>query len=343
MKLRRKEKKEKKPNKVWIFIKKLLVVFISGIIVITFFVSEPGLRPLAPVLLGIYVVLTILLWIKSYQKPVRKFLIILFLLYGIPTIALSYKAHRFLKYTKEEHKDDLNSFLLDAVYKNRDACFEHYEKEMLGIRNNKALSGTAVSQHYLNQIDGRKIYQNEEDQKLIVEKKGRKTFTSSKKVGEIIADIDQVFFINIDENNQLERLDLKTNQFSIVMKDSIEKFAVLGDEIIVLNSKGEMYRLQWKNNEKKKLANYVQTFYVGKKLFVQNSTQIVSMSYDGDEQERIEKNAALKGYQDGKVYYISLDSKKNKSGEEYVLYEKDVDLDEEKIAKKSKTPIQSIY
>ena len=153
----------------------------------------------------------------------------------------------------------------------------------------------------------------------------------------------QVFYINRDENQRLERLDLKTKQSSVVMKDGVEKFAVLGDDIIALNLKGELYRLRWRDKEQEKLADYIQGFYVGKKLFVQNSTQIVSMSYEGKNQELLEKNAALKGYEDGKVYYISLDTKKNKSGEEYVLYEKDIDLDEDRVVKRSKTPIQNIY
>ena len=67
------------------------------------------------------------------------------------------------------------------------------------------------------------------------------------------------------------------------------------------------------------------------------------MSYEGKNQKLLKKNAALKGYEDGKVYYISLDTKKNKSGEEYVLYEKDIDLDEDRVVKRSKTPIQNIY
>ena len=136
---------------------------------------------------------------------------------------------------------------------------------------------------------------------------------------------------------------MKTKQSSVVMKDGVEKFAVLGDDIIALNLKGELYRLRWRDKEQEKLADYIQGFYVGKKLFVQNSTQIVSMSYEGKNQKLFKKNAALKGYEDGKVYYISLDRKKNKSGEEYVLYEKDIDLDEDRVVKRSKTPIQNIY
>ena len=214
---------------------------------------------------------------------------------------------------------------------------------MLGIRNNMALSGAAGSKNYLNKVGDRKIYRTEKDQTLVIEKNGKNEYTSKNKTGEIIADSEQVFYINRDENQRLERLDLKTKQSSVVMKDGVEKFAVLGDNIIALNLKGELYRLRWKEKEQEKLADYIQGFYVGKKLFVQNSTQIVSMSYEGKNQELLEKNAALKGYEDGKVYYISLDTKKNKSGGKYVLYEKDIDLDEDRVVKKSKTPIQNIY
>ena len=343
MKLKKREKKEKKPNKAWIFIKKGIAIFISGIIVFSFFIMEPGLIPYAPVLLILYLILAVWFWIKIEAKPVRKFLVLLLLLYGIPTASIEMKADRFTKYTKEDHKDVLNEFLSDTVYSNREECFEHYETEMLGIRNNMALSGAAASKNYLNKVGDRKIYRTEKDQTLVIEKNGKNEYTSKNKTGEIIADSEQVFYINRDENQRLERLDLKTKQSSVVMKDGVEKFAVLGDDIIALNLKGELYRLRWKDKEQEKLADYIQGFYVGKKLFVQNSTQIVSMSYEGKNQELLEKNAALKGYEDGKVYYIYLDTKKNKSGEEYVLYEKDIDLDEDRVVKRSKTPIQNIY
>ena len=42
MKLKKREKKEKKPNKAWIFIKKGIAIFISGILV--FFFLCPGTR-----------------------------------------------------------------------------------------------------------------------------------------------------------------------------------------------------------------------------------------------------------------------------------------------------------
>lgn len=55
---------------------------------------------------------------------------------------------------------------------------------------------------------------------------------------------------------------------------------------------------------------------------MQNSTQIVSMSYEGKNQELLEKNAALKGYEDGKVYYIYLDTKKINPGKSMFFMKK---------------------
>ena len=100
----------------------------------------------------------------------RKFLVLLLLLYGIPTASIEMKADRFTKYTKEDHKDALNEFLSDAVYGNREECFEHSETDMLGIHNNMALSGAAASKNYLNKMGDRKIYRTEKDQTLVIEK-----------------------------------------------------------------------------------------------------------------------------------------------------------------------------
>lgn len=56
MKKKKIEKEEKRQSKIWLFIKKLLAVFISGFIVVMFFLEEPGLKAFAPVLLGLYIV-----------------------------------------------------------------------------------------------------------------------------------------------------------------------------------------------------------------------------------------------------------------------------------------------
>ena len=338
MKKKKIEKEEKRQSKIWLFIKKLLVVFISGFIVVMFFLEEPGLKAFAPVLLGLYIVWVFLFWIKQYKKQTRKFLIVLILLYGLPSMVLSYRAERFTKYTKEDHKDELNAFLSDVTYANREKCFEHYEDEMLGMKNNVALSGAEISQNYFNKIDGMKIYRDKEKQNLVTEKDGKEIFSTQEKVGEIIADSEQAFFINLDQGKQIDRLDLTTKKTAAVLKERTEQFAVLGDDLIVLTSKGDLYRLHWKEGKKEKLADHIQGFFVGKKLFVQNSTQILSISYDGKEKVLLEEQAYLRGYKNGKIYFISLDSKK----EQNVLYERDLN-EEDGESKKSEVKVQEIY
>lgn len=338
MKKKKIEREEKRQSKVWLFIKKLLTVFISGFIVLIFFIEEPGLKAFAPFLLGLYLIWVVLLWLKQYKKQSRKFLIVLIMIYGIPTIILSYRANSFMKFTKDDHKDALNAFLSDATYANREKCFEHYEDEMLGIKNNVALSGAAISQNYLNKIDGMKIYRDKEKQNLVAEKDGKEIFSTQEKVDEIIADSEQVFFVNLDQGKQIDRLDLTTKKTSTVLKERTEQFAVLGDDLIALTSGGDLYRLHWKEGKKEKLADHIQGFFVGKKLFVQNSTQILSISYDGKEKALIEEEAYLRGYKNGKIYYIFLDPKKDQT----VLYEKDLN-EEDGAGKKSKIKVREIY
>ena len=75
---------------------------------------------------------------------------------------------------------------------------------------------------------------------------------------------------------------------------------------IVLSQKGTLYRENKKTKKKVKLADNIQKYYLGERIVVQNSTQIISLSYDGKDIREVKKNAILKGYNVYTVYYTKL-------------------------------------
>lgn len=82
---------------------------------------------------------------------------------------------------------------------------------------------------------------------------------------------------------------------------------------IILQKNGNLYQKNKKTGKKTQIANNIQKFYLGRNIIAQNSTQIVSISYDGKEIQRIKKDAVLKGYHDNVVYFT--DFKQEQKGQ----------------------------
>lgn len=95
-----------------------------------------------------------------------------------------------------------------------------------------------------------------------------------------------------------------------ILPISQDKNSVMKTDNIVLSQKGTLYRENKKTKKKVKLADNIQKYYLGERIVVQNSTQIISLSYDGKDIREVKKNAILKGYNEETVYYTKL--KKNK-------------------------------
>ena len=66
-----------------------------------------------------------------------------------------------------------------------------------------------------------------------------------------------------------------------ILPISQDKNSVMKTDNIVLSQKGTLYRENKKTKKKVKLADNIQKYYLGERIVVQNSTQIISLSYDG--------------------------------------------------------------
>lgn len=343
MGLKKDKEKKMKNTEIKVFIKKLVLVIISSFIVLMFIVGNSGFMAYAPVLLGIYTIMIVLFWMK-FRKHLWMLVLLTILMFAIPSIWTSYKVKTFSTYTAKNNKEKLNSFLDDSIFKHYEACFSQYEKAMLGIKNNTALSGISIScdanKTYENKIKDMMISRNPDNQMLEIKENGQVQTLTNTKVGEIIATTERIFYIDTDQNNILCSMDLDSKKMEIVSESHVDKFAVLGNYIIFLTSDGKLKRFDLKNKTDIPLAENIQKFYIGKDIIAQNSTQIVSISYDGKKTKKLKGNAILKGYNDGIVYFMPFTSKNNNK---FLLYQLDIETLEESSVEKSNKYIKSVY
>lgn len=342
MDLKKDKEKRIKRTEMKVFIKKLVLVIISSFIVLMFIAGNSGLMAYAPVLLGIYTIMVVIFWLKS-RKHLWLFVLLTILMFVIPSTWISHKVKIFSTYTAKSNKEKLNSFLDDSVLKHYETCFLQYEKVMLGIKNNTALSGISIScdanKIYENKIKNVVISRNPDNQMLEIKENGQvQTFTNMK-VGEIIATTERIFYIDTDLNNILCSMDIDSKKTEIVSKFHVDKFAVLGNYVIFLTSNGQLKRFDLKHKKDLLLAENIQKFYIGKNIIAQNSTQIVSISYDGKQTKKLKENAILKGYNEGIAYFMPFVNKNNK----FLLYQLDVETLEESSVEKSDKYIKSVY
>lgn len=127
-----------------------------------------------------------------------------------------------------------------------------------------------------------------------------------------------------------------------ILPISQDKNSVMKTDKIVLSQKGTLYRENKKTKKKVKLADNIQKYYLGERIVVQNSTQIISLSYDGKDIREVKKNAILKGYNEETVYYTKLKEEQNSSTKKFILYKMNLDTMEEEKDMQSDKYIKSV-
>lgn len=127
-----------------------------------------------------------------------------------------------------------------------------------------------------------------------------------------------------------------------ILPISQDKNSVMKTDKIVLSQKGTLYRENKKTKKKVKLADNIQKYYLGERIVVQNSTQIISLSYDGKDIREVKKNAILKEYNEETVYYTKLKEEQNSSTKKFTLYKMNLDTMEEEKDMQSDKYIKSV-
>ena len=89
-----------------------------------------------------------------------------------------------------------------------------------------------------------------------------------------------------------------------------KQFAVIGEYVICCTEDEKLIRCDMSTGKKKELADHIQYFFAGAKLYAQKGSKIVSVSYDGKEVGVFKKDVVMMDKKEDKVYYRRMDRKK---------------------------------
>lgn len=221
-------------------------------------------------------------------------------------------------YLTKEHTEQLEKVLLREATADSERCIQWYEKQMLGIRNNKALGNPAMQtedeRRYKNRIDGKEVYRDPDTCTLRVkELKDGSTKDSvliNGPVGEIIAMRERIFYIDMEDHNVLKSVTYDGRKRKTWTKDPVKQFAVIGEYVICCTEDEKLIRCDMSTGKKKELADHIQYFFAGAKLYAQKGSKIVSVSYDGKEIRVFKKDVVMMDKKEDKIYYRRMDRKK---------------------------------
>lgn len=221
-------------------------------------------------------------------------------------------------YLTKEHTEQLEKVLLREATADSERCIQWYEKQMLGIRNNKALGNPAMQtedeRRYKNRIDGKEVYRDPDTCTLRVkELKDGSTKDSvliNGPVGEIIAMRERIFYIDMEDHNVLKSVTYDGRKRKTWTKDPVKQFAVIGGYVICCTEDEKLIRCDMSTGKRKELADHIQYFFAGAKLYAQKGSKIVSVSYDGKEVRVFKKDVVMMDKKEDKVYYRRMDRKK---------------------------------
>lgn len=198
-------------------------------------------------------------------------------------------------YLTKEHTEQLEKVLLREATADSERCIQWYEKQMLGIRNNKALGDPDTCTLRVKELkDG-----STKDSVLI-----------NGPVGEIIAMRERIFYIDMEDHNVLKSVTYDGRKRKTWTKDPVKQFAVIGGYVICCTEDEKLIRCDMSTGKKKELADHIQYFFAGVKLYAQKGSKIVSVSYDGKEVRVFKKDVVMMDKKEDKVYYRRMDQKK---------------------------------
>lgn len=144
-------------------------------------------------------------------------------------------------------------------------------------------------------------------------------------VGEIIAMRERIFYIDMEDHNVLKSVTYDGRKRKTWTKDPVKQFAVIGEYVICCTEDEKLVRCDMSTGKRKELADHIQYFFAGAKLYAQKGSKIVSVSYDGKEIRVFKKDVVMMDKKEDKVYYRRMDRKKEQ------MYVCDVDGGMEKM------------
>ena len=212
-------------------------------------------------------------------------------------------------YLEVNDPEALNEIYDTAAIRGNTTAYSWYEENMLGIKNNIALAGLPwncdANDEYRNEINGITAYVDNDAKTLVVQKDGDTLHVSKDAPGEVIATLDNVYFINKTAGNSLYVYDIAADQEVLVAEDDIDQFAVYGRYIFYLNSAEQIMRVSLESGETAEVANNIQRFYMAGELVAQNGTKVLKIALDGSGYSKLADNALLVGADSEHAYYTN--------------------------------------
>lgn len=307
------------------FIKKLFVTIIMIGIVLAAVLKVGYILICKVIVVIIFVVLAIQYWvgedIRKAEEEKRGTWLFTLGFIGLTVLTMlaanipgQVQRDQYLYLTKE-HTEQLEKVLLREATADSERCIQWYEKQMLGIRNNKALGNPAMQtedeRRYKNRIDGKEVYRDPDTCTLRVkELKDGSTKDSvliNGPVGEIIAMRERIFYIDMEDHNVLKSVTYDGRKRKTWTKDPVKQFAVIGEYVICCTEDEKLIRCDMSTGKRKELADHIQYFFAGAKLYAQKGSKIVSVSYDGKEIRVFKKDVVMMDKKEDKVYYRRMD------------------------------------
>ena len=232
------------------FIKKLFVTIIMIGIVLAAILKVGYILICKVIVVIIFVVLAIQYWvgedIRKAEEEKRGTWLFTLRFIGLTVLTMlaanipgQVQQDQYLYLTKED-TEQLEKVLLREATADSERCIQWYEKQMLGIRNNKALGNPAMQtedeRRYKNRIDGKEVYRDPDTCTLRVkELKDGSTKDSvliNGPVGEIIAMRERIFYIDMEDHNVLKSVTYDGRKRKTWTKDPVKQFAVIGGYVI---------------------------------------------------------------------------------------------------------------
>lgn len=258
----------------------------------------------------------------------------------IPNIYISLQ-DKFLHTTDKQELDD---FFSNDYLKN-DKSIEWYEKNDLGNTNNNYLVGFPNSVDYsvLNSELNEGIVCVNDKREIIYIANGDSIVLSNVPIIEFVVKGDSILYIS-QEDDKLYKMncngEIKGELVPELLLDTpIDRFAVLGNNIVYLDKASKLYLWNSENNTKTIISENVNRFFLGDGFIVQNGTDIFRIDYSTNKTQKIISGGILEGYDSESVYYIDSDLLDDK----YELLKYDTNTEKTESVSVSEKMIHGVY
>ena len=258
----------------------------------------------------------------------------------IPNIYISLQ-DKFLHTTDKQELDD---FFSNDYLKN-DKSIEWYEKNDLGNTNNNYLVGFPNSVDYsvLNSELNEGIVCVNDKREIIYIANGDSIVLSNVPIIEFVVKGDSILYVS-QEDDKLYKMncngEIKGELVPELLLDTpIDRFAVLGNNIVYLDKASKLYLWNSENNTKTIISENVNRFFLGDGFIVQNGTDIFRIDYSTNKTQKIISGGILEGYDSEAVYYIDSDL----SDDKYELFKYDTNTEKTESVSVSEKMIHGVY